>query len=59
MKLRIPESMMKTKAAMTKEYVDGYYPKPKKQSPKPASATPGKDKEDEPVLFGPKQYPAK
>jgi hypothetical protein len=59
MKLRIPESMMKTKAAMTKDYVDSYYPKPKKPPTKPSSPAPAKDKDEEPVLYGPKQYPAK
>ena len=53
-KIRIPESMMKTKAPMPKEYVDSFYTKPtKKESGRPApsrSAGGG----DEPTLFGPK-----
>lgn len=58
MKLLIPESLMKTKAPMTKDHVDSYYPKPKRPSAKsPPASTKGKD--DEPVLFGPKEYPAK
>jgi hypothetical protein len=57
MKLLIPESMMKTKAAMTKEHVEGFYPKAKK--PVKPSATPAREKDEEPILFGPKQYPTK
>jgi hypothetical protein len=57
MKLRIPESMMSTKAAMTKEHVDSYYPKQKRPSTKSSSSGAGKD--EDPVLFGPKQYPVK
>lgn len=56
MKILIPENMITTKAVMTKDYVDSYYPKPKKAAPKPSASHP---KEEEPVLFGPKQYPAK
>jgi hypothetical protein len=55
-KLLIPDSLMTTKAPLTKDYVDGYYPKPKKPAPKPA---PSRPKDDEPVLYGPKQYPSK
>lgn len=56
MKILIPEGMMTTKAAMTKDYVDSYYPKPRKAAPKPSPSHP---KDEEPVLFGPKQYPSK
>jgi hypothetical protein len=55
-KIRIPEYLMKTKAPMPKEYVDGFYTKPpRKESGKPASpSTPPADNGDEPKLFGPK-----
>lgn len=59
LKIRIPENMMKTKTAMTKEYVDSYYPKPKRPPTKSSTPAPAKEKDEEPVLFGPKQYPAK
>jgi hypothetical protein len=57
MKIRIPESIMTTKTPMTKEHVESYYPKPKKPVAKPSS--PYHPKEEEPVLYGPKQYPSK
>ena len=53
MKIRIPENMMKTKAPMPKEYVDGYYPKQQKKDAgrsSPQSSSEAK----EPTLFGPK-----
>ncbi|HUJ89554.1 MAG TPA: hypothetical protein VLX12_05100 [Syntrophorhabdales bacterium] len=55
-KIRIPEYMMKTKAPMTKEYVDSFYTKsPRKESGKAAPpSAPSTDKGDEPTLFGPK-----
>ena len=55
-KIRIPESMMKTKAPMPKEYVDSFYAKPtKKESGRPAPApSPSTSGGDEPTLFGPK-----
>jgi len=56
-KIRIPESMMKTKAPMPKEFVDGFYAKPSKKEPGRPAASP--EKEDEPKLFGPKEYPVK
>lgn len=56
MKILVPESMMTTQTPMTKEHVDSYYPKPKKPAAKPSSSHP---REDEPVLYGPKQYPSK
>lgn len=56
-KIRIPENMMKTKAPMPKEYVDGFYTKGPKAAPGRPAASP--DKEDEPKLFGPKEYPGK
>lgn len=55
-KIRIPEYLMKTKAPMPKEYVDGFYTKPpRKESGKPAPPSgPPADNGDEPKLFGPK-----
>jgi hypothetical protein len=51
-KIRIPEYLMKTKAPMSKEYVDGFYAKsPRKEPGKPA---PPLNNGDEPTLFGPK-----
>jgi hypothetical protein len=52
-KIRIPEYMMKTKAPMPKEFVDGFHAKPSKKEPARPAASP--DKEDEPKLFGPKE----
>ena len=55
MKINIPESMLKTREPMTKEYVDGFYPKSRTkakgtgsrgQAPAPA--------DEETPLFGPK-----
>ena len=56
-KILIPENMMKTKAPMPKEFVDGFYTKSPKAAPGRPAASP--DKEDEPKLFGPKEYPGK
>ena len=54
-KIRIPEYLMKTKAPMPKEYVDGFYTKsPGKESGKPASPSAPSDSGDAPTLFGPK-----
>jgi hypothetical protein len=57
MKIRIPESLVKNRTAMTKEHVDSFYPKPRKQPP--ARTGTGQGKDDEPQLFGPKEYPQK
>ena len=56
-KSRIPEYLMKTKAPMTKEYVDSFYAKhPKKEAGRPAPPPPAASASDgdEPALFGPK-----
>ncbi|HME42123.1 MAG TPA: hypothetical protein VKF36_03470 [Syntrophorhabdales bacterium] len=55
-KIRIPQSMMKTKAPMPKEYVDSFYSKPTRKEPvRPAPApSPSTSGGDEPTLFGPK-----
>lgn len=56
MKINIPESMMKTREPMTKEYVDSFYPKQKSRSKgtgsRGQSSTPA---DEETPLFGPKQ----
>ena len=55
MKIKIPESMMKTHEQMTKEYVDSFYPKSKSRSKgtgsRGQSPTPA---DEETPLFGPK-----
>ena len=56
-KIRIPEYLMKTKAPMTKEYVDSFYGRhPKKEAGRPAPPPPAASASDadEPALFGPK-----
>jgi len=57
-KILIPESLLKTREPMPKEFVDGFYPKARTKTPpsKPVPS-PKKEKEEEPDLFGPKQYP--
>jgi hypothetical protein len=57
MKVRIPERIMTTKAPMTKEHVDGFYPKAKKAPAKKPSAP--EETDQEPKLFGPKDLPQK
>ncbi len=51
MEVRVPAQVLKTTAPLTKEYVDGFYAKSKKQ---PRSGTTTQDKGAEPQLFGPK-----
>jgi Tfp pilus assembly protein FimV len=57
-KVLIPESLLKTRDPMPKEFVDNFYQKPKaeKAPPKP---TPSQTEEEEPKLFGPKKLPKK
>jgi len=50
MKIKIPESLMKTREPMTREFVDGFYKKPPTEKAPP----PGPAKEEEPVPIGPK-----
>jgi len=50
-KIRIPEKLIKTKAPMTKEYVDNFYAKTRKE---PVWIPPAQGREDKPDLFGPK-----
>ncbi len=53
-KILVPESLMKTRDPMTKEFVDSFYSKskPEKTSPKRPQT-----EEEEPKLFGPKELP--
>lgn len=55
MKINVPESIMKTREPMTKEYVDSFYPKLKSKSKGTGSRghTPAPAEEETP-LFGPK-----
>ena len=50
MKIKIPESLMKTRDPMTKEFVDSFYKRPPTEKAPP----PGPAKEEEPVPIGPK-----
>jgi hypothetical protein len=50
MRVKIPESMAKTREPMPKEFVDGFYKRP----PTEKSPPPGRPKEEEPVPIGPK-----
>lgn len=56
MKINIPESMLKTREPMTREYVDSFYPKSRAKSKGSGSrgqhSTPA---EEETPLFGPKR----
>jgi LysM repeat protein len=56
MKINIPESMLKTREPMTREYVDSFYPKLKSKSKgtgsRGQSSTPA---DEETPVFGPKQ----
>ncbi len=55
-KVLIPESLLKTRDPITKEFVDSFYSKskPEKAPPKRPQA-----EEEEPALFGPKELPKK
>ena len=50
MRVKIPESMAKTREPMPKEFVDGFYKRPPAEKAPP----PGPPKEEEPVPIGPK-----
>jgi hypothetical protein len=56
MKINIPESMLKTREPMTREYVDGFYPKGRSKAKgggsRGQSSAPA---DDETPLFGPKR----
>jgi len=56
-KILIPESLLKTRETMPKEFVDSFYKtsKPEKVAPKPIPP----QAEEEPKLFGPKELPKK
>jgi hypothetical protein len=56
MKINIPESMLKTREPITREYVDSFYPKSKPKSKGTGSrGQPSTPDEEETPLFGPKQ----
>jgi nucleoid-associated protein YgaU len=50
----IPERLLKTREGMPKAFVERFYQKPKKETPRP-KPQPIRTREDEPVLFGPKK----
>ncbi|MHB1011820.1 MAG: LysM peptidoglycan-binding domain-containing protein [Desulfobacteria bacterium] len=55
MKINIPESMLKTREPMTREYVDGFYPKTKPKSKGTGHrGRPSAPADEETPLFGPK-----
>ena len=54
MKINIPESMLKTREPMSKEYVDGFYPKSRSRSKGTGSHQSPKPADEETPLFGPK-----
>ncbi len=55
MKINIPESMLKKREPMTREYVESFYPKLKSKSKGTGShGQPSRSDDDETPLFGPK-----
>jgi len=55
MKINIPESMLKTREPMPREFVDSFYPKARSKSKGTGSRDPSPAPADEePILFGPK-----
>ena len=57
-KILIPESILKTRDPMPKEFVDNFYHKSKTEKA-PSKPAPSRTKEEEPELFGPKELPKK
>jgi hypothetical protein len=57
-KIPVPESLMKTRDAMPREFVDNFYQTSKPEKP-PAKPAPAEKEEEEPKLFGPKELPKK
>ncbi len=57
-RILIPESLLKTREPMPKEFVDSFYSKSKKEMPG-AKPVPPQAEEEEPKLFGPKENPKK
>jgi len=53
-RILIPESLLKTREPMPKEFVDGFYSKSKKETPRPKPG-PSQKEGEEPKLFGPKE----
>jgi len=55
MKINIPESILKTREPMPREFVDSFYPKARSKSKGTGSRDPSPAPADEePILFGPK-----
>ena len=55
-KIRIPETLMKTRKRMPLEYLEGFLPKPKKvETPPPEPLPPPEEAEEVPELFGPRE----
>ena len=57
-KILIPESLMKTREPMPKDFVDSFYKKTKPEKTPSKPGTPQAE-EEEPKLFGPKEMPKK
>jgi Tfp pilus assembly protein FimV len=57
-KILIPESVLKTRDPMPKEFVDYFFHKPKTEKA-PSKPAPSQTEEEEPKLFGPKELPKK
>jgi len=54
MSIKVPESMLKTREPMTREYVDSFYPKSKSKSKGTGSRGSSTPADEETPLFGPK-----
>ncbi len=57
-KIRIPENLMKTKDPMPEDFLWNFIAKPKKET-QPSKSPSSPKKEEEPELFGPKEFPRK
>ena len=57
-KIPVPESLMKVRDPMPKDFVDNYYQTSKPEKP-PSKPAPAQKEEEEPKLFGPKELPKK
>jgi len=57
-KIPVPESLMKVRDPMPKDFVDNFYQTSKPEKP-PSKPAPAQKEEEEPKLFGPKELPKK
>ena len=57
-KILIPESLLKVRDPMPKDFVDNFYQTSKPEKP-PSKPAPAQKEEEEPKLFGPKELPKK